>query len=96
MTPELTIGHSSAVRLRDYLSLSARDDAGFNKWDTQTAFALAVRLVDDLPRINLLKELWATQTPFGLYIVTETILQSTLRKISRCILATQTAFVLLS
>jgi hypothetical protein len=25
---------------RYYLSLSARDDAGINKWDTQTAFAL--------------------------------------------------------
>ena len=33
-----------------------RDDAGINKWDTQTAFALAVRLVDDLPRINMLRE----------------------------------------
>ena len=56
MMPDRNNGPLKRRSAKCYLSLSTRDDTGINKWDTQTAFALAVRLVNDLPRINMLKE----------------------------------------
>ena len=38
--PDYINGHSSAVRLRDNLSLSVRDDAGYYNGATQAPFGL--------------------------------------------------------